>query len=250
LIVAAGSLAGAACGGSGKSSGTGGASGTGGGGGATISSCPASRPAVGTPCSGAFSCDYDDLCRCNVCCFSSYRCTNGSIEFLGANDGCTQLTCADDGGTPDGPAATGCSPGTAVTWDKQVVCNWLNYVNPDAGTLSFPMTSSADTPMVNSVPLPVPMQAGQAYAFSVLFKRSGWEGAIEFWGTDRSCGPGLERLLAEPFPPPSTPKVFCSQTTPAASYTEVLLVYRYSNDPSSGSITDDPVMACPQGTCP
>ncbi len=155
-----------------------------------------------------------------------------------------------DGAVSDVPAPTGCSPGTAVSWEQRAVCNWLNYVAPDAGTLSFPASSSATEPMVNSVPLPVPMQAGQAYAFSVRFRRSGWEGSIELWGTDRSCGPGLERLLAEPFPPPLTHTVYCTNAAPMASYSEVLIVYRYTNDPSSAASTIDPVMACPQGTCP
>jgi len=157
---------------------------------------------------------------------------------------------AGDGGVSDAPAPMACSPGTAITWEHRTVCNWFNYVSPDAGTLSFPASSNVDDPMVNSVPLPVPMTAGQAYAFSVWFRRSGWEGTIELWGTDRSCGPGLQQLLAEPFPPPSTSTLFCTDTIPTAAYTEVLIVYRYSNDPSSGSSTIDPVMACPQGTCP
>jgi hypothetical protein len=42
---------------------------------------------------------YTDACTCRGCCTSDYRCTDGRITFLGANDGCLQgLPCPPDGG--------------------------------------------------------------------------------------------------------------------------------------------------------
>ena len=50
-----------------------------------------------------------------------------------------------DGAVSDAPAPMSCSPGTAITWEHRTVCNWLNYVSPDAGTLSFPGRATSTT---------------------------------------------------------------------------------------------------------
>jgi hypothetical protein len=73
---------------------------TGAGGGTPFTSCPASRPVVGSPCDGSFSCYFQEWCRCGFCCQSYYLCANGSIELLGVKDACI-VTC--DAGFTDGP---------------------------------------------------------------------------------------------------------------------------------------------------
>lgn len=115
----------------GVGSGSGGAAGTGGGGtgGASmpITTCPASRVTVGTACIGTFNCNYDDTCRCDVCCYSSYRCTNGSIAFLGNNDGCMQVTC--DAGT----TAAVCTFGADQTCNDNPIVSSIHGRCTDAG---------------------------------------------------------------------------------------------------------------------
>jgi hypothetical protein len=103
----------------GGAAGAGGAAGGGGGGGAAgaggsaagssggragvgghgeVTSCPTTRPGSNAvACVGAFTCNYTDMVRCNVACYSGYMCFNGSFLFLGNNDGCLQVTC--DAGT-------------------------------------------------------------------------------------------------------------------------------------------------------
>jgi hypothetical protein len=116
----------------GNGGGTGGGTSGAGGGGMTISSCPASRPPIGNPCVGAFSCNYDDTCRCGVCCYSSYRCTSGRIEFLGSNDGCMQATC-DAGLGPDGPQPV-CTFGADQTCNDNPILSSIHGHCTDAGT--------------------------------------------------------------------------------------------------------------------
>ena len=118
---ATGGTVGGSGGAAGQGGGTAGRGGTAGGqagagGSPPLTSCPATRPAVGTACSGALTCNYNDTCRCNVCCYSGYGCMNGSIAFLGNNDGCFQISC--DAGTGDGSGTDGatscatCDPAT------------------------------------------------------------------------------------------------------------------------------------------
>ena len=57
---------------------------------APLTACPASRPGVGTGCAGSFTCNYNDQCTANGCCYSGYGCSGGKIAFLGSNDGCLQ----------------------------------------------------------------------------------------------------------------------------------------------------------------
>ena len=58
--------------------------------GAPLTACPASRPALGASCTGALTCNYNDMCTARGCCTSGYGCSNGVIIYLGYNDGCTQ----------------------------------------------------------------------------------------------------------------------------------------------------------------
>ncbi|HEY3494702.1 MAG TPA: hypothetical protein VGK73_08460, partial [Polyangiaceae bacterium] len=64
-----------------------------GGAAAVLESCPEARPMTGAPCTGTFTCNYDDTCSCGVCCYSSYACSQGVMTFLGSNDGCRQVPC-------------------------------------------------------------------------------------------------------------------------------------------------------------
>ncbi|HEY3497432.1 MAG TPA: hypothetical protein VGK73_22200, partial [Polyangiaceae bacterium] len=59
--------------GAGGMGGFGGAAGVAGEGGAAavLESCPEARPMTGAPCTGTFTCNYDDTCSCGVCCYSS-----------------------------------------------------------------------------------------------------------------------------------------------------------------------------------
>jgi hypothetical protein len=106
-MVFAGVLAAAACNSKGSLQGTGGAGGTGGAAGAGGASCPAERPSIGAACTGSRQCDYEDMCRCGVCCYTTYRCTDGSIAYAGSTDACYNAMC--DAGPPplDGPPASG-----------------------------------------------------------------------------------------------------------------------------------------------
>ncbi len=118
---------GGAAGQGGGAAGRGGTAGgqAGAGGSPPLTSCPATRPAVGTACSGALTCNYNDACRCNVCCYSGYGCMNGSIAFLGNNDGCLQISC--DAGTGDGGGTDGgatCGGSTSIPCPTGQVCDY------------------------------------------------------------------------------------------------------------------------------
>ncbi len=100
---------------------------------------------------------------------------------------------------------------------------------------------------ITSFRLPVPMTAGQTYSLSVTVANHNYYGEIEFWGTDSTCGPGLERLYVAPV----EAKVYCADVVPSQSYPYVLLVQRLHWDGggfASGSARN--VLACPTGRCP
>jgi hypothetical protein len=67
--------------------------------GAPLTACPASRPALGTACSAALTCNYDETCTAHGCCSSGYGCSNGVIIYLGYNDGCMQIGTGGDAAT-------------------------------------------------------------------------------------------------------------------------------------------------------
>jgi hypothetical protein len=96
-----GGSGGAAGGGSGVSGagGAGGGAGRGGTGGqaTVLTGCPAGPPRPGAACSGNFTCNYQTMCICGVCCVNGYQCQGGAITFLGFNDACMQMPCADGG---------------------------------------------------------------------------------------------------------------------------------------------------------
>jgi len=122
-------------GGTGGTAGRGGAAGgqAGTGGSPPLTSCPATRPALGTACNGALTCNYNDTCRCNVCCYSGYGCMNGSIAFLGYNDGCNQIICdagIGDGGGADGAIAACSSVTTLAECDARADCHPV-FIDPN-----------------------------------------------------------------------------------------------------------------------
>ena len=119
----------AARGGSAGAAGSGGAVGSGG---AAGMACPMERPTIGTACTGTSSCNYDDLCRCNNCCYTTYRCTNGRFEFLGANDGCLQITCFHDDHAEAGTAAV-CTFGADQTCNDNPRLSSIHGRCTDAG---------------------------------------------------------------------------------------------------------------------
>jgi hypothetical protein len=115
--------------------GIGGAGGGGaGGGGMAISACPTSRPAVGNACVGTFVCEYDDLCRCSICCTTSYRCMNGSIELWGSSDACDQITCDAGAGDDAASSAAVCTPGADQTCNDSPLWSSIHGHCTDAGT--------------------------------------------------------------------------------------------------------------------
>jgi hypothetical protein len=112
LVVVAGLLCGAACGGKDKSQGAGGAGGgTSGAGGAPITGCPASTPSSPIACSGSFNCQLGMFCTCHGCCFATYACVNGRFIEQDYN-GCIQMPCPDGGAGSTGGAGTTGSAGT------------------------------------------------------------------------------------------------------------------------------------------
>src|SRR5689334_12521763 len=109
MMAAVGLVAGAACGGKGKSQGAGGAAGhagTGGAGsgagasgsgGAPITACPSSEPVDRIPCSGGFICQFQLSCTCHGCCSSVWMCTDGTFWPDETTSGCAGPPCPDGG---------------------------------------------------------------------------------------------------------------------------------------------------------
>lgn len=108
-----------------------GSGGAGGGGGTSISSCPASEPRPESSCVGTFTCDYEGGCRCGACCYASYRCMSGRIEFIGSNDGC--MVICDGGLGADGPPAPVCTVGADQTCNDNPATSSIHGHCTDAG---------------------------------------------------------------------------------------------------------------------
>jgi hypothetical protein len=119
-------------GGAGTSGGAAGVAGSSGGS-TQMTSCPAARPAIGSACTGDFTCNYNDTCFCNVCCFSTYRCTNGSVTFLDSNRACMQVACPLDAAT-DTPPGVVCYPGLNGTCNDDPRLAGIYGSCTDAGT--------------------------------------------------------------------------------------------------------------------
>jgi hypothetical protein len=108
--------------------------GTGGAGGVS-GNCPATRPNTGAACTGTATCNYDDTCRCGVCCYSSYRCANGGFSYLGNNDGCLQVSCASDAGVSnDAGSAAVCTFGADQTCNDNPAWSSIHERCTDAGS--------------------------------------------------------------------------------------------------------------------
>jgi hypothetical protein len=151
------------------------------------------------------------------------------------------------------PAPLGCTGAwlDQNTWDSCPEldgtgpnCTCYGYA-PDAGTLTY--DDSVAIFNVNSFLLPLPMTAGQPYAFSVVVSDNRFYGDIELWGTNATCGPGLERLYAAPL----ASQTYCVNVVPSQNYPYVIFVQRLAVDsgaPASESATQ--FMACPTDHCP
>jgi hypothetical protein len=133
-----GGVSGSTGGTGGSSGGAGGTSGAAGGGagGAPITSCPASSPmvtryAVGPACDGTFSCSYNDMCRCGVCCLSIYQCQNGHLQFYASGDACLMVTCDAGPGPTDAPPA--CTAGADQSCNDNPAISSIHGHCTDAG---------------------------------------------------------------------------------------------------------------------
>jgi hypothetical protein len=91
------------------------------------------------------------------------------------------------------------------------------------------------------------MTAGQPYSLSVTVTNHNFYGDIEIWGSNATCGPGLERLYVAPV----ASQIFCADVVPSQSYTYAILVQRLYWDggaPAGGSAYN--FLACPTDRCP
>ncbi len=117
---------------------------------------------------------------------------------------------------------------------------------PSEGELMLDTSFDANMSII-SFPLPEPMKAGELYSLSATMTSSGYTGAIEFWGTNSVCGPGLQKLYDEPV----ESRTYCADVTPTQDFTHVLFVKRLLN-PGHGSAgaSEGPVLACGSNHCP
>jgi hypothetical protein len=155
-------------------------------------------------------------------------------------------------GTADAAAPLGCT-GAWLDDDNWDTCPELlgagpncgcNGYAPDAGTLASDDPASIFD--VTSFLLPLPMMAGKPYAFSFAVTDNGFYGDIELWGTNGTCGPGLERLYAAPI----ASKGYCINVVAAQNYPYVLLVERLAVDGGAlASLSASRFMACPTDRC-
>jgi hypothetical protein len=118
--------------------------------------------------------------------------------------------------------------------------------DPSEGELMLDTSFDANMSII-SFPLPEPMKAGEPYSLSATMTSSGYTGAIEFWGTNSVCGPGLQKLYGEPV----ESRTYCADVTPTQDFTHVLFVKRLLN-PGRGSAgaSEGPVLACGSNHCP
>jgi hypothetical protein len=116
-------------GGRGGVAGAGGISGVGGVGGP--STCPASRPPLGSSCAWMGGCDYKLTCPCGDC-FESVGCSAGKAVFLGAN-GCTSTGTGGQGGWGDGGIPI-CSPGFERFCNDNLLLSSIHGQCTDGGT--------------------------------------------------------------------------------------------------------------------
>ena len=117
---------------------------------------------------------------------------------------------------------------------------------PNEGELMLDTSFDANMSII-SFPLPEPMKAGELYSLSATMTSRGYTGAIEFWGTNSVCGPGLQKLYGEPV----ESRTYCADVTPTQGFTHVLLVKRLLN-PGHGTAaaSEGPVFACGSNHCP
>ena len=173
----------------------------------------------------------------------------GSSPDVASDDGA-----AGDAEVDAGPPLT-CSPSVWLdenTWDSCPElagtgprCTCYGYA-PDGGTLMFQAGFHMQMDITSFV-LPTPMTAGQPYSLSVTVANHGYYGDIEFWGSNGTCGPGLELLYSAPL----DSKIYCADVHPSQSYTYILYVQRLSVDsgaPAGESASH--TLACPAARCP
>ena len=151
---AAGNAAGSG-GGAAAAGGRGGVGGAGGQGGGPLTACPAFRPMPGAACTGTFTCNYDVMCICGVCCMYGYSCQGGMIALLGFNDGCTQInpqSCQDGGADANRDArGSACTPGANQSCNDNPAISSIRGTCTDAGTCicnndASPVASSGRCP--------------------------------------------------------------------------------------------------------
>lgn len=180
---------------------------------------------------------------------------SGSSPDAAVSDAPTEALASDGGADADaGPPLT-CSPNVWLdqnTWDSCPElggtgprCNCYGYA-PDGGSLMF--QSGLHMQMdITSFLLPTPMTAGQPYSLSVTVSNNGYYGDVEFWGSNATCGSGLELLYQAPL----DSKVYCADVHPSQSYTYILFVQRLNVD--SGAPAGESAhntLACPSSRCP
>jgi len=117
---------------------------------------------------------------------------------------------------------------------------------PSEGDLVLDTSTNSNMSII-SFPLPEPMKAGELYSLSATMTSYAYTGAIEFWGTNSVCGPGLQKLYGEPV----ESRTYCADVTPTQDFTHVLLVKRllWSGHGSAGA-SEGPVYACGSNRCP
>ncbi|HEY7376869.1 MAG TPA: hypothetical protein VIF57_32220 [Polyangia bacterium] len=99
---------------------------------APITTCPASRPTVGSACAAALGCTYTDVCNCHGCCTTTYDCFAGQVRYFRNDNGCMQGTpCPADAGA-DGAGAV-CTPGQDQTCNDNPIISSLRGRCTDAG---------------------------------------------------------------------------------------------------------------------
>ena len=189
--------------------------------------------------------------------------TDGPLGGGGAGGGSISDAALGSGGASDAagdPPPIACSPGESLSFGNSPFatcsgdycgCDIYAYrapsMNPDAGSLLLPpSTNTLMEPDIASIHLRTAMQAGQSYAMSNQITDQGYEGRLEIWGSDASCGNGVELLFTDVI----ATKAYCMTMHPSGSYQYLLVVRIYSNNPSSARSTTTPMFVCPNGSCP
>lgn len=170
---------------------------------------------------------------------------SGDDDDTAADDAAPDDTAPDDDASDDDtspddvPASGHCTPGEPMNEGRAYGSGALSNC-PDYDVATVGGGVSPDAFGVRSIRLDTPIGPGDVLAFSADMQGAIVPFEMELWGTDESCGAGLELLASAPL----TDGMRCMEARPAnGAYPNLLWVW------PSGSLHGD-VTICPAGACP